>query len=552
MSLPSFTTQSELFSTAGLSGSLFSETDRYRLFALKIYPALAQARARLEPCYCVDNGRVAVEPVLLLGVSLLQYLEDLPDRQAVEMLRYHAGWNFALNRQVGDGVFHPTTLVNFRQRLLDQDLSAIGFETVLQALIDAGLVARKNRQRLDSTQMLGRVSRMSRLDCVRETLRLALEELAERVPMAERPAWWPKLWERYVETQTDYRAPLETFARKLVEAGTDAHQLLDWLATAAGQPWTGGAQAKMLTRVFNEQFEVVQKAQTQPKDKQELRSERVQNPHDPDATYAAKGRGEQKKEHVGYKVQVAETVSEALLATGEPTHNFIIGMVTHAARESDEEGSLKMEAEQKAQGLEKPLVEYVDAAYVSTRKLLQAAAEGRELIGPAAGPANNNDGRFTSDKFHVSVQERSATCPGGHSNSQCSSLEEKATGRISFRFEWKTATCAACPLRNQCIKPEHNHRSLVVGEHHAILQQRRPEQQTGAFRKRMRHRNAIEGTQSELVRAHGLRHARYRGLLKAKLQNYFIGAACNAKRWLRRVMWEVTQTAAWKNPLTAT
>ena len=56
----------------------------------------------------------------LLGVSLLQYLEGIPDRQAVELLRYHAGWNFALNCQLGDEVFHPTTLVNFRQRLLAQ------------------------------------------------------------------------------------------------------------------------------------------------------------------------------------------------------------------------------------------------------------------------------------------------------------------------------------------------------------------------------------------------------------------------------------------------
>ena len=33
MSLPSFSTQGELFSTAGLSASLLAETDRYRLFA---------------------------------------------------------------------------------------------------------------------------------------------------------------------------------------------------------------------------------------------------------------------------------------------------------------------------------------------------------------------------------------------------------------------------------------------------------------------------------------------------------------------------------------
>ena len=60
----------------------------------------------------------------------------------------------------------------------------------------------------------------------------------------------------------------------------------------------------------------------------------------------------------------------------------------------------------------------------------------------------------------------------------------------------------------------------------------------------MKHRNAIEGTQSELVRGHGLRRARYRGLSKVKLQNYFIGAACNVKRWLRREAWKLKQAAA--------
>lgn len=539
MSLPVFSTQAELFSTAGLSGSLFAPTDRYRLFAQKVYPALAGIRARLEACYCADNGRLAIEPVLLLGVSLLQYLEAMPDRQAVDLLRYHAGWNFALNRQVGDELFHPTTLVNFRQRLLDHDLSTIGFALVLEALVAAGLVARSSRQRLDSTQMFGRVSRMSRLDCVRQSLRLALEELAEQVPEPARPEWWPPLWERYVDSQADYRAPLETLARKMVEAGKDAQQLLGWLATPAAKELRMGKQTTLLARVFGEQFEVAANAAPQPKTKEELSSARVQNPHDPDATYAAKGKGEQKKEHVGYKVQVAETVSEAVLVAGEPTGNFISAMVTHAARESDEEGARKMDQEQQALGMDKPPVQYVDAAYISTQKLVEAAAQGRELIGPAAPPANNNDGRFTSVAFAVQVEQRKAVCPAGHQNTQCSRLEEKATGRVSYRFEWDTSTCALCPLRQQCIKADHPHRALVVGQDHTILQARRREQKTTPFKQRMKHRNAIEGTQSELVRAHGMRRARYRGLAKARLQNYFIGAACNIKRWLRRAAWKL-------------
>src|SRR5216110_724875 len=146
MSLPDFSTQSSLFSTAALSGNLFAQTDRYRLFGQVIYPKLVAVRPELAACYCAENGRVALEPLWMLGISLLQFIDGVTDRGAVDMLRYHAGWNFALNRQLGDEVFHPSSLANFRQRLSEHDLSALGFEAILQGLLEAGLVARRSRQ----------------------------------------------------------------------------------------------------------------------------------------------------------------------------------------------------------------------------------------------------------------------------------------------------------------------------------------------------------------------------------------------------------------------
>jgi transposase len=542
VSLPAFSTQAELFSTAGLASSLFAPTDRYRLFARVVYPVVAAMRGELERCYCVDNGRVAIEPVLLMGVSLLQYLEGLPDRQAVEMVRYHAGWNFALNRQLGDELFHATTLGNFRQRLLEHEQSALGFKAILDALTEAGLVSRQSRQRLDSTQMFGLVSRMSRLDCVRESLRLALQELDGSVGSEARPAFWLELWERYVESQLDYRASSEALGRKLTEAGTDTARLLAWAEAPSQKTRIGGPQLLLLARVFQEQFEVGE-AQTLPKGKAELSSDRVQNPHDPEATYAAKGEGPKKKEHVGYKVQVAETVTQAELEPGEPTQNFLTGIVTHAAYHSDEAGAEKMEAAQAAMGWSPPPVQYVDGAYVSAEKLASAQAEGRSLMGPAPAAPHNNGGRYTTEDFDIQVEQRQAVCPAGKANTQCSRLEAQATGQVTYRFEWSTR-CAACPLRERCVGPEQKHRTLVVGEHHSALQSRRREQKTAGFAQEMKHRNGIEGTQSELVRAHGLRHARYRGLAKARLQNYFAGAACNVKRWLRRKAWELLRTEA--------
>jgi hypothetical protein len=54
--------------------------------------------------------------------------------------------------------------------------------------VAAGLVERQRKERLDSTQILGLVARMSRLECVRETLRLALKELEETAALFAKPA----------------------------------------------------------------------------------------------------------------------------------------------------------------------------------------------------------------------------------------------------------------------------------------------------------------------------------------------------------------------------
>lgn len=197
---------------------------------------------------------------------------------------------------------------------------------------------------------------------------------------------------------------------------------------------------------------------------------------------------------------------------------------------------------QEALGLEKPSELYADGAYVSAAALAEARSEGRELFGPAQPSPSKSSRGFRAEDFEVSVEERRAFCPAGQENTQCSRLKEDKSGKVNYRFEWSTH-CHECLLREQCLGANQKHRTLVVGQHHSVLQQRRREQKMEAFAQRMKTRNAIEGTQSELVRGHGLRRARYRGKKKVDLQNQLIGAACNVKRWLRRLEWE-TKAAA--------
>lgn len=541
MSLPTFSSQGSLFSLAALSSCLFSQTDRYRLFAQLVFPRIIAVRPQLETAYCSGFGRTAVEPVVLLGVCLLQYLDGVPDRQAIDLLRYHAGWNFALNRQLGDALFHPSTLSRFRNRLEDHDLAAIGFKAILEGLVDAGLIKRRINQRLDSTHVLGLVSRMSRVECVRESIRLALEEILPAVPRAQLPQSWSIWWERYVENKLDYRCGHDVLASKLLDAGMDAQALLAWAKQQPGLLERG--PVGQLAEVFGQQFKVEANQPLRPRGKGELDSDRIQNPHDPDATYSVKGQGPQQIAHVGYKVQIAESVEERTLEPGEPTAGFVVGVVTQQAHCSDEAGAREMVQEQAAMELAPPPVLYADGAYVSGEKLAEAAAQGVELMGPAQSGLRRRPGAYTVEDFAVELSQRRAMCPGGVENTQCSRLDgEKAPG-VQYRFEWNQGTCWECPLKEKCLGPGQKHRSLVVGEHHMELQKRRKEQKEDGFKERMKKRNAIEGTHSELVRAHGMRRTRYRGLVRVSMGNYFKAAACNIKRWIRRVVWTVAKAA---------
>jgi DDE family transposase len=396
------------------------------------------------------------------------------------------------------------------------------------ALQKEGFLAKRSKQRLDSTHVLAAVASLSALECVRETLRLALEELECGLAQKERPDFWELFWERYVESKLDYKSGAELLQSKRRQAGQDSWRLLQW-AQALRPELRYGRQMELLREVFAQQYQM---EGAEPEPVKVHATGVIQTPHDPDAQWSAKGHGAQKKSWVGYKVQVAESLGEKTEAEGA---NFITSMLTQKASQSDDPGLEESLGEQARSGLEPPTELYVDGAYISAARIREASQQGCELIGPAQ-PSANRAGladAYRIEAFEVNIARRKARCPGGFQSTQCSRINE--TGRkVVYRFEW-SYHCQGCPLRADCVPAAQRHRTIVVGQDHDLLQQRRREQLTPEFRLRMHQRNAIEGTLSELIRAHGLRRSRYRGFAKVELQNLFIAAACNIKRWLRLI-----------------
>ena len=358
MTLSARDPQKSFFDVSFLAQNLFDGRDPYSLFRREVLPALEAQRDKLSALYCADNGRPPVDPVLVAGVTLLQFMEKAPDRQAVERVELHLGWKYALNLPVDQARFHATTLVHFRQRLLAHQQDRCVFDGILQGLEGRGLVRRRGKQRLDSMQVLGLVSHMSRLEKTRETIRLFLEMLDRAGRLGEVPEG-AVLRERYLDSEILWhKLGKEALAERFQQTGQEMLALVQWVEPH--QDLLEHDKTKLLRRVFGEQFEVTP---TGPTIRPQEDSGTVQNPHDAEAQWAAKD-PKKTKAWVGYKAQIAETVAEEPGAQppGAPTSQFLTEVTTTEAMVSDLEGCVRLEQQQEQHGLGRADTKYVDGA----------------------------------------------------------------------------------------------------------------------------------------------------------------------------------------------
>ena len=319
-----------------LPAAIRRQAEFFVFFARTIFPMLEGYRARLAPLYCPDNGRPAWDPVRLLAVLILQYVLRLADRQAAESVQYDLRWRLVLHLQAHETTFDPSLLVVFRNRLLESGQECLAFAAVLNYLIQQGWVPKRARQRVDSTHVWGLLSLMTRLECARETMRLLLEKVEADGLL---PPSWSVYWERYVEGKVDPRAGQKQLQAKSEEAGQDMLTL--WMEAADWWPIASTDSFMLMQRVFLENYELdplgnINITRAQP-------TGAVHNPHEPQAQWSSKSTTRDKS-WVGYKVQVAETIQqEQPREKGEPTANFLTGILTQDAPASDKPGMTEVE-----------------------------------------------------------------------------------------------------------------------------------------------------------------------------------------------------------------
>ena len=242
----------------------------------------------------------------------------------------------------------------------------------------------------------------------------------------------------------------------------------------------------LLLRVLNEQCTITGNT-VAAKPAKEIRSNTLQNPSDPDATYDGhKGKG--------YQVQVMETWSE-----DNPSLDLITHIEVEKAHESDANALLPAIKEtQKRDVMPKEIL--ADSLYGSDDNIHQAAQEGVTVISPVMGKETPISEFEFSDKGEV------ITCPEG-----CKPVYHKRKkGRNTVAFDHES--CANCPRLSTCpAKSGKKYRYLRFDDKAHRLAKRRAREKTDEFKNRYRYRSGAEATMSDYDRLTGVKQLRVRG-----------------------------------------
>lgn len=474
-----------------------------------------------------ELGQPGIAPSQLVTVTVMQYAEGLTDRQAAEAVRGRIDWKYLLGLELTDPGFDASALSEFRDRLIQGER----VEQVLTSLLDRfkaqGLLKAGGKQRTDGTHVLAAIRQLNRLECVGETLRQVLNELAEVAPAWLLEQVTPDWFDRYGPRFDTYRLPQKEAERVALreQVGRDGAQLLTAIYADQTPPELRSLlPVELMRQVWLQQY-YVEAGQVKWRDKDNLPPQHllIQSPHDPQA----RNRTKRQLNWTGYTAHFTETCDP-------DTPNLITHVETTPATTADIQVTPRIHtalAEKKLL----PAEHLVDSAYLDAGEMLTSQTHyAIDLVGPLppdpSWQAQAGQG-FAVACFQIDWDTQTVTCPQGQTSTGWYPRRD-GRGNAVIEVPFNRAKCLVCPARLHCTKSATEPRMIHFRPQaeHLMLQTARQRQQTPEFKQRYKKRAGIEGTLSQGTRSFELRQARYIGLAKTHLQHVATAAAMNLTR----------------------
>jgi transposase len=521
MSLKMSETREVPAETAKVAKKAFRKGNRYVVLRDRL--GVIYEDKRFEAMFS-STGQPGYAPGLLALVTVVQYMEDLSDREIADAVCARIDLKYLLGLALDDEGFDHSILSEFRNRLLDHKQVESLLDEIVKLCVAQGMLKQRGDQRTDATHVLAGVRNVNRYELVGETLRHLLNSIALVAPdwlQSKVPVHW---YERYVHRIELFRLPKSSSQRLrwAEEVGADGQQLLQWLAEPETPAYLQALPAcSVLQQIWQQQYHLEGEIRWRQAGELPSGAEMIQSPYDLHARYSKKGDA---LEWDGYKTFFTESCETDALP-------LVTCVKTTMAAESDFNLVTPIHEELQRRDL-LPQHHMVDGGFISADNCLQSQEDYKvELLGPASTntswQARTNSGCALED-FQVDWSAQKATCPAGHQSK--SWLPDAKSNTILVRFD--RHTCHACPLRSACTRAVKGPRSLRLRPQpeHDALQHLRQRQQQETFSTLYRKRAGIEGTFALAMVIAGLRRSRFRSLDKTHLQHVATAVALNLYR----------------------
>jgi transposase len=508
--------QKSFFDTDYICEELIPPDSFYRKFREAVWPLVKDEQ--FSDMYCTDNGRPPIPPSLLAMATVLQFHNNLSDREMERACMYNIEVKYALGLKLNERPFDHSSLGDFRRRLLENGKEKEVFDNILGKLIEDGLIEKNEIQRIDATHIIADIAIPTMVTLVKKGIYEVLKPLQKRHKKTLNVLDKEVELANYNKKQINHDAPgrldMEKRKQKLVDVVTDAQRVLkhtegiedDHILTR---------RVEMLKRILQENIEEDENGTSREIGRKKKPKDIMVSPIDPDARYGAKSRT---KKFTGYKTNITETTN----------NRFITNIKAMRGNKRDGDTAIDAITEQQKHGLNPAKLigdtAYSDGAY---RKALKEV--GTEIVAPLRENNERTKSIFPKSMFHYEEEQATLTCPAGVTIKQSFYNKKKKT-KI---FHFPMSQCNKCNYQRSCTNAREGRRTVGITQVHKELREAEVYNKTDQFKEEMKLRPPIEGKLSELTRYHGLRRARYRGLRKVGLQCYFTATAVNIKRWIK-------------------
>jgi transposase len=480
-----------------------------------------------------SRGQPGESPGRLALVTVLQFAEGLSDRQAAEAVRSRIEWKYLLGMELTDSGFNFSVLSEFRSRLIAGGIEQQLLDLLIEQFKERGILKPRGRQRTDSTHVEASIRDLNRLELVGETIRHALNSLAEVAPQWLRQRVPTSWYEEYGPRFEEYRLPRKQQEREALalKVGQDGYQLLNWVYDPETPVELRTLEAvETLRRVWIQQYyQEDDDIHRRKQDSMPPSEDRIVSPYDVEARYSVK----RKISWIGYKAHITEVCDD-----DQP--HLITHVETTPATLPDNQVTSSIHQALAEKAL-LPREHLLDTGYVDAKLLVESQAQYEvEMVGPpmpdVSWQARAGEG-YDLNAFQIDWDARIVTCPQQQVATSWKETKDNQ-GNPTVQITFGKRVCDACPVRQSCTKATRSGRKLRLRPQpeHETLQRLRRLVKTDEFKKRYQKRAGVEGTLSQGVRSYGLRRTRYVGLAKAHLQNILTAAAINLARfdaWFR-------------------